>query len=238
MFYHPSPTTINFTEEAFLLNSLQEGVKIWGKGIGQASFHLQIDNGTADLQLGFKLGLPSDLHVVPPAPPDPDPQPNQHQRKEVDDQHIQNCGYQQQRRRKGPARRAKDRVRAAQHQACLQSKSAAPADIILPFNGKVIPIISSSTPASVSVASTPPAAKPSDTSSTPTKISPSATRMYVGVNTAKKQLFGAHSSATDPVASTASTLTTPSTATDPEASTSRRGFERREEQLWTKLFSI
>ena len=130
MFYHPSPTTINFTEEAFLLSSLQEVVKIWGKGIGKASFSLQVDNGTADLQLGFKLGLPSDLHVVPPDPPDPDLQLNQHQEEEVAKQYPHQTGHHQQRRRKGPVRRAKDRARAAQHQAGLKSQSAAAVNII------------------------------------------------------------------------------------------------------------
>ena len=83
-----------------------------------------------------------------------------------------------------------------------------------------------STLASVSFAATPPPSKPSDSSSTPTKLSSSATRMYCGVDTAKKQLFGVHPSASAPVA----TISEPSNA--------RRGFERREEQLWTKLFSI
>ena len=228
MFDLPGPTTINFTEEAFLLSSLSEVVKIWGKGVGKASFSLQVDNGTADLQLSFKLGLPSDLHVVPLVPPDPDPQLNQHQQEDAE-QPFQQPGRQQQRRRKGPARRAKNRARAAHHQACLQAQSAAPADLILPFNGKVIPFLSTdkgSTPASVTVAATPPPSKSSNRLSTPTKISTSATRMYIGVNSAKKQLFCDEPTATDPVATFSGT------------STAKRGFERKEEQLWTKLFSI
>ena len=52
--------TTNFliTEEAFILRSLKEVVNVWAMGSGQATFSLNIVNGTADLKLGFQLGLP------------------------------------------------------------------------------------------------------------------------------------------------------------------------------------
>ena len=60
-------STTNFTisEEALLLSSLSEVVKVWTRGSGQANFALQIDNGVADLQLSFKLGHPTDPHIQP-----------------------------------------------------------------------------------------------------------------------------------------------------------------------------
>ena len=64
-------TNFNYTEEAFLLSSLQEVTKIWAKGTGEASFNLNILDGVAELQLHFKLGSPCDPHCVPADPPDP-----------------------------------------------------------------------------------------------------------------------------------------------------------------------
>ena len=51
------------TEEAFSLRSLREVVNIWTRGSGQASFNLEIQDGVADLKLGFQLGKPSDPHL-------------------------------------------------------------------------------------------------------------------------------------------------------------------------------
>ena len=59
-------TNCSYSEEAFLLNSLHEVVKVWASGKGKADFNLRIENGSAELQLAFKLGRPTDVHVVPP----------------------------------------------------------------------------------------------------------------------------------------------------------------------------
>ena len=64
-------TTFSHSEEAFLLSSLHEVVKVWASGNGKASFSLNIENGSAELQLAFKLGHPSEEHVVQHQPPDP-----------------------------------------------------------------------------------------------------------------------------------------------------------------------
>ena len=62
-----------YTEEAFLLSSLHEVVKVWANGIGQAKFDLNICDGVADLSLNFKLGHPKQQHCDPPnAPLQPD----------------------------------------------------------------------------------------------------------------------------------------------------------------------
>ena len=131
-----SYTTFSLTEEAFLLRSLKEVVNVWARGTGQASFNLNISNGSADLQLGFQLGLPTEPHLH-----------TQHQHEPVI------CPKPQQSRRKSPSRRRRDRERAAQHQAAThqpaQAKSSSTSDkaeveptpvIILPFNGKLIPL--------------------------------------------------------------------------------------------------
>ena len=57
----------SLTEEAFLLNSLHEIVKIWASGSGKASFSLDVCDGKANLSLGFQLGHPCDQHYDPSA---------------------------------------------------------------------------------------------------------------------------------------------------------------------------
>ena len=54
--------SFSYSEEAFLLASLHEVVKVWSRGSGQASFNLDISDGVADLKLSFKLGLPTEPH--------------------------------------------------------------------------------------------------------------------------------------------------------------------------------
>jgi hypothetical protein len=44
-------TNCSYSEEAFLLNSLHEVVKVWASGSGKADFQLKIDNGTAEPEL-------------------------------------------------------------------------------------------------------------------------------------------------------------------------------------------
>ena len=90
------------TEEAFLLSSLKEVVKVWGKGSGQASFNFSVINGKGTLQLGFQLGLPCDLHVLPP----------------------------QRSRKKGPARCQRDRRRATAHQARVRAENVSDVETV------------------------------------------------------------------------------------------------------------
>ena len=128
-------TNFSFSEEAFLLNSLHEVVKVWASGIGKADFSLKIENGTAELQLAFQLGRPCDDHVAPPHHHNLQ-QPQQHDLHH--DQLPPRCCHRC--RHKEPARCKKDRVRAEQHQACLKSKSAEPAHILLPFQERFLPL--------------------------------------------------------------------------------------------------
>ena len=105
-------------------------MKVWASGKGKADFNLRIENGSAELQLAFKLGRPTDVHVVPPQHYNPLPHHDLHQEQQLP----------RRRRHKGPARREKDRARAEQHQACLKSKSAESAEILLLFKGRILPL--------------------------------------------------------------------------------------------------
>ena len=103
----------NHTEEAFLLSSLHEVVKVWARGSGQANFGLNVSNGSAELNLSFTLGHPSDLHHVPPQfnHPNPDQDQEQHSKKKK-------MG------RKTAARRERDRARAQAYQASQEIRQS------------------------------------------------------------------------------------------------------------------
>ena len=109
----------NLSEEAFLLKSLNEVTKVWARASGKASFNLSVNDGQAQLQLGFQLGLPNDYHLPPPRPATP--------------------------RYKGSVRKERDRLPAAEHQArlsaasSLNSKLAAPATVESPSTASVVP---------------------------------------------------------------------------------------------------
>ena len=83
------------------MNKLDEVIKIWASGSGQGSFSFSVDNGTPSLKYGLQLGM-QDVSV---------PTRVQHHRG---------------RRHRGPARVARDRERAARHQAAIAAKQAFP----------------------------------------------------------------------------------------------------------------
>ena len=224
-------TNFSVTEEAFLLRSLKEVVNVWARGSGQATFSLNINNGVADLQLGFQLGLPCDAHL------------HHHQHGPVHQHHLPSQDQQvYQGRRKTPSRRNRDRVRAAQHQAASYQQSgsaaaAAPGNkavvasataLILPFHGKLLPLDQPSTlssaevsPATAPVATPPPSIPASAAAAAPTKsVGTPARNLNLDASSAKKNLFLAdhHRPPTQ----------------DPPS----RNFQKNEEILWTKLFSI
>jgi hypothetical protein len=233
-------TTFNYTEEAFLLCSLQEVIKVWARGNGCASFNLEIGNGSADLQLSFKLGHPSDPHV---APPHPQCQPQ-----------AQHYPQHRHRRHRGPARREKDRIRATKHQAAVAALVSGPvesAGLILPFTGNIIPLNKqeeSPAPVSAASAETSPITSSSGTAS-PSIAAPAATtsgaasafpslprphkpqtplvqRQYEDFNLVKKRLFDvppAHPPRQEgPLSSTVS---------------QKKTFKMKEDDLWVKLFN-
>ena len=84
------------TEEAFLLSSMKEFVKVWASG-NRAKINVECDKGTAWLNISFSLGRPDASHHVAPY-------------------------HHHRRRQKGPGRRERDRARAVNHQNMLQSR--------------------------------------------------------------------------------------------------------------------
>lgn len=108
------------TEEAFVLASLKEFVKLWGSG-SQASFQLECNNGQACFKLSSQLGSPADRHFVPPVP----------RRRDCHGVHGSPHKHPHP-RQKGPAQRERNRARAAAHRAKQQlplaDKPAATAD--------------------------------------------------------------------------------------------------------------
>ena len=212
-----SSSTFSLTEEAFLLNSLHEIVKIWARGSGKASFSLDVSDGQANLSLGFQLGHPGDQHY--------DPGAHLHHHHPHDQQQDV---VQQKRRHKGPKRREKDRARAAAHQARLQSEetappakpdTAAPAAVKLPFSGKLLPLKSKPSPAPFEA--TTPSTSSSFSPTTPKKLSSTIEptfKKYVDVSAVKKQLFPYQLSQGD------------------EEIPTSKNYQEREKNLWTRLF--
>lgn len=218
-------------EEAFLLRSLQEVVKVWASGNGNADFNLKIENGTAELKLAFRLGHPGDAHVVPP---------QQHQQQPHHDHHQEPQLHRRRLRRKGAARREKDRARAARHQAGLRpKKSAGPADILLHFLGRILPLENAEVEATVPVAPTPSSTPPSAPTRansaasawTPKKASmkTTASPKYIDYNLVRKNLFPSQEPPNDP----------PPLAPVPEdlQSVTSKEFQRREDDLWARIFT-
>ena len=93
------------TEEAFVLATVKEFVKIWGSG-SQAQLNLECKNRGAWVKLAFQLGPPAAKHYVPyHGDPRPPHSPRDHASQPPRQRH------------KGPTRREKDRARAAAHRA-------------------------------------------------------------------------------------------------------------------------
>ena len=216
-----SSSNFSLTEEEFLLNSLHEIVKIWARGKGKASFSLDVSDGLANLSLGIQLGHPSDQHYDPGAQPHHLPTHEQHQ--DV---------VQQSRRHKGPKRREKDRARAAAHQARLQSEAADPARLVtaapavvkLPCSGKLLPLNTKTSVATLEATTPSPSSSISPT--TPKKLQSTSEppfRKYLDVSVVKKQLFTHQESPGD--AHHAAEEIPPS-----------QNYQEREKDLWTRLF--
>ena len=230
-------TTFNHSEEAFLLSSLHEVVKVWIRGSGQASFNLNISDGTADLNLGFKLGNPAEPHCHPCPPPN-----------NLRDEPVQPPTVEHhRRRRKGPGRRLRDEERAGKYHIQRQSKlaadsapvSAAKPAVILPFTGKLLQIKKCDGETIDSVDSlfnyTPPASVPPTNAKTPSKSSTPAVK-YFDVNLARKQLFDVTKQKPPPETSTKPIPGNSPSQPPPPKPDGPQTYKKKEEELWTRLF--
>ena len=108
--------TFNFSlpKRQFLHQKLDEIIRVWQRGSGKGSFILVINDGRPDFEFCTKL----DFSETSPE------QPQQHHRHQ---------GHP--RRNRGPARRARDRERAAKYQAAMAAKDTSTADPAKKFPG-------------------------------------------------------------------------------------------------------
>ena len=226
-------------------------MKVWASGSGEAKFDVSIENGVAKLNLSFTLGNPSDPHYEPIYAAQQAPQHVPH-----DD--LQYVPQQQAsgRRRKGPARREKDRARAAAYQATRQMKVVAtatdtaatvsvPLTVKLPFSGNLLPlekkIVGTSPPVSQPPASS--ARTPTEVSSPPESYAAavSASRPVkkdgradlphvMNPSSAMKRLFQGGQTLHPPPPA-------PKLSTHQNPALSRDNFRKKEDDQFHKLFS-
>ena len=140
------------TEETFVLSTFKEFVKIWGSE-GRAKLNIECKDGSAWIKLTAQLAHPASHHYLP------------HQDQPYPSSH----------RQKGPARREKDRQRAAAHRARLEQLPAAARTNVPtcpPVHTAASAVASpSERPAAVSTSSPPPVASTGQTPS-PTQAAP------------------------------------------------------------------
>ena len=232
-------TTFNLTEEAFLLSSLTEVVKVWARGSGQASFDLQVDAGVAELKLAFKLGHPAEQHTTPAPPPTHFPYQQEHHHH-----------GRTQRRHKGPVRRERDRERARLYQSRPEpTANKEQPKIVLPFSGNLLPILpkddtsppeaaqtaSQSIKAVVPAVTPPPAASHRPAAAGPQKQIPPNKESPQVADSVKKKLF-----VNDPPAPLQQLSPAPrhQLPPDPGQSIEQKKYKMKEEDLWTKLFTL
>ena len=117
-----SPFTV--PKRNFLHSKLDEVLRLWHRGSGQGSFSFAIHDGEPSFQFAINLDF-QDVSV---------PEPSQHQQppQHPSAPHPLHSGV---RRRKGPAKLAKNRRRAADFQAAKAAAAAATAAVVTSFPG-------------------------------------------------------------------------------------------------------
>ena len=122
-----SNTTFSLPKRDFLHSKLDEIIRLWHRGSGQGTFFFSVSDGNTNFQSGIQL----DFDQVSDEPPH---HPSHHPRHP----HSHHQGGA---RRRGPARRARDRVRAAKYQAA-QAATAGLVQTRVPSNfpgeGKIL----------------------------------------------------------------------------------------------------
>ena len=226
-----SSSIFSLPKRDFLHSKLDDIINLWARRSGQGTFYLSVIDGVPNFQCGLQLDF-SDVSV-----PEHSPQLAQHH------QHQLHQGP----RRRGAGRQTRNRERAAKFQAAKAAATAASAkpnhtfpghavkasaDVILPFSGRLLPVVStapSPSPAPTTsdvtapVSTPSPAAPASRAAPTQTYKSTSATPstdIDMSANKVKRDLFPSDKPQIP----------------QPNPAPSKPEFKRREEQLWTKLF--
>ena len=122
-----STSTFTFKKRFFLLNKLDEVIKLWACGSGQGSFTFIVKDGNPSLPYGIQLDMQDVSRSVPVQP-----------------QHV-HLQHPFRPRHRGPARLARDRERAAKHQAALAAATAVSAANASSSQDKAKSVISSDT---------------------------------------------------------------------------------------------
>ena len=119
-----STTTFSFPKRDYLHAKLDEILRLWHRGSGQGSFSFNVSDGDPNFQFGIQLDLEdgsgSELPQNQNQPYQPHSGPPRHRV-----------------RRRGPAKQAKNRQRAADYQA---AKQAASASLAYKFPGEGKPV--------------------------------------------------------------------------------------------------
>ena len=98
-------SSFTFQKREFLHKQLDDILRLWYRASGQGTFFFSVSEGNPNFQYGIQLDFDEDL-------PEPDHHSNHHQ--------PQHSAV----RRRGPARQARDRARAARFQAAQASAAA------------------------------------------------------------------------------------------------------------------
>ena len=102
--------TFTHQKRLFLLNKIDEVIKLWATGSGHGSFNFTVRDGIPSLQCDLKLSIEDigdETHPV-------------HHHQQQHDAHARRP------RHRGPARQARDRIRAVKHQSALAEAATAP----------------------------------------------------------------------------------------------------------------
>ena len=211
---HMASFSYTHTGEALIFDSLQEIIKIWSRGSGQARFTLDINDGVGEMKLSFNLGIHSPNATRTETRTQYQAQP-----------HILKPRKKRRRKRKSPSQLARDKARAQSYHARQAQKST----IVLPFAGQILPI-SKTNALEVDDTlgdrkATPTHDDPQDRNSlkpceVPMKMCSGPKHLHLDVSSAKKELFPPK---------------TPSVKADTQCQ--GPSYQQKESELWTKLFN-
>ena len=111
-----APNCYDSTQEALIYRSLQEIMRIWSRGSGQADLSLSVNDGKAQLNISVSLERPPDSFL--PSSEKPGFSGHTHRRK----------------KKKSPSKVARDRKRAENY----RTKKTHADDIVLPISGQLM----------------------------------------------------------------------------------------------------